>query len=130
MVYRRTAKGDWVASARGFRRCRGRGRTLREARTRLRAAIAKVVEDPLEVDFAEDVRLSGAARKLVLQHWKARRKADVELKKADAASRAALLALLALRLNVKDVADLLGLSPLKLSKIKAGGGAPARSASN
>lgn len=129
VVYRWNAKGEWLASVRGIRGCRGRGRTLRQARTQLRAAIARVVEDPLEVDFAEDVRLPGAARRLVLQHWRARRKAESEVRKADAASRAALEALLALRMNAKDVGDLLGLSLQKLQKIKTGGGAAARAKS-
>jgi hypothetical protein len=118
VVYRRNAAGRWVATVPGRRRCRGEGRTLRQARQRLRAALAKVVDDPFEVDFAEDVRLPPPARARLVQHWKARRRLEREGERAELASAAALDALLALKLNLKDVGDLLGLPPLKLARLK------------
>jgi len=118
VVYRRNAAGDWVASVPGRRRLRGQGRTLRQARQRLRAALARMVEDPFEIDFVEDVRLPRPARALLVAHWKARRRLELEIERADLASTKALSALLALRLNVKDVGDLLGLSPQKLVRLK------------
>ena len=118
VVYRRNAAGDWVASVPGRRRLRGQGRTLRQARQRLRTALARMVEDPFEIDFVEDVRLPPPARALLVVHWKARRRLERETERADLASAKALSALLALRLNIKDVGDLLGLSPLKLVRLK------------
>ena len=118
VLYRRNAAGRWVATVPGRRRCRGEGRTLRQARRRLRAALAKVVDDPFEVDFVEDVRLPPPARARLVQHWKARRKLERETERAESASSAALAALLALKLNLKDVGDLLGLPPLKLARLK------------
>jgi predicted RNase H-like HicB family nuclease len=119
VVYRRTTKGEWVASVEGVRRCRGRGRTLRQARQQLRIALARVVADPYQMDFVEDVRLPPPARKLILQHWAARRRLDKEQGRADAAARAALQAILGLDVSVKDAGDLLGLPPLKLQKLRA-----------
>jgi predicted RNase H-like HicB family nuclease len=119
VVYRRTTKGEWVASVEGVRRCRGRGRTLRQARQQLRIALARVVADPYQMDFVEDVRLPPPARRLILQHWAARRRLDKEQGRADAAARAALHALLGLDVSVKDAGDLLGLPPLKLQKLRA-----------
>jgi hypothetical protein len=118
VVYRRSGAGDWVASVPGRRRLRGRGRTLRQARQRLRAALARTVEDPFEIDFVEDVRLPPPARALLVAHWKARRRVERETELADLASAKVLSALLALKLNVKDVGDLLGLSPLKLVRLR------------
>ena len=118
VVYRRNAAGRWVATVPGRRRCRGEGRTLRQARQRLRAALAKVVDDPFEVDFAEDVRLPPPARARLVQHWKARRRLERESERAELASTAALAALLALKLNLKDVGDRLGLPPQKLARLK------------
>ena len=118
VVYRRNAAGDWVASVPGGRRHRGRGKTLRQARQRLRAALARLVEDPFEIDFVEDVRLPPPARALLVAHWKARRRLERETERADLASTKALSALRALRLNIKDVGDLLGLSPLKLVRLR------------
>jgi hypothetical protein len=119
VVYRRTAKGEWVASVEGVRRCRGRGRTLRQARQHLRIELARVVADPYQMDFVEDVRLPPPARKLILQHWAARRRLEKEQGRADAAARAALQALLGLAISVKDAGDLLALPPLKLQKLRA-----------
>jgi predicted RNase H-like HicB family nuclease len=118
VVYRRSANGDWVASVPGRRRLRGQGRTLRQARQRLRAALARMVEDPFEIDFVEDVRLPPPARGLLVAHWKARRRLERETELADLAASKALSSLLALRLNIKDVGDLLGLSPQKLVRLK------------
>ena len=118
VLYRRNAAGRWVATVPGRRRCRGEGRTLRQARQRLRSALAKVVDDPFEVDFVEDVRLPPPARARLVQHWKARRKLERETERAELASSAALGALLALKLNLKDVGDLLGLPPQKLARLK------------
>jgi predicted RNase H-like HicB family nuclease len=119
VVYRRGTKGEWVASVEGVRRCRGRGRTLRQARQQLRIALARVVEDPYQMDFVEDVRLPPPARRLILQHWAARRRLEKEQGRADEAARAALQALLGLALSVKDAGDLLGLPPLKIQKLRA-----------
>jgi hypothetical protein len=103
----------------GVRRCRGRGRTLRQARQQLRAALARVVPDPYAMDFVEDVRLPPPARRLIVLHWASRRRLDKVRVSADEATAAALQALLALKLNVKDAGDLLGLPPLKLQKLRA-----------
>jgi len=119
VVYRRSSTGEWVASVEGVRRCRGRGRTLRQARQQLRIALARVVADPYQMDFVEDVRLPPPARKLIVQHWAARRRLEKEQGEADAAARAALHALLRLAVSVKDAGDLLGLPPLKLQKLRA-----------
>ena len=118
VVYRRNAAGDWVASVPGRRRLRGQGRTLRQARQRLRAALVRMVEDPFEIDFVEDVRLPPPARGLLVAHWRARRRLERETERADLASTNALSALRALRLNIKDVGDLLGLSPQKLARLE------------
>jgi hypothetical protein len=118
VVYRRTTKGEWVATVEGVRRCRGRGRTLRQARQQLRIELARVVADPYQMDFVEDVRLPPPARKLILQHWAARRRLEKEQGRADAAAGAALQALLGLDVSVKDAGDLLALPPLKLQKLR------------
>jgi hypothetical protein len=119
VVYRRSPKGEWVASVEGVRRCRGRGRTLRQARQRLRLALARVMEDAYRIDFVEDVRLPPPARKLIVQHWAARRRLEKEQARADQAAQAALAALTAVAVSPKDAGDLLGLPPLKLQKLRA-----------
>ena len=127
VVYRRSSKGEWVASVAGVRRCRGRGRTLRQARQQLRLALARVMEDAYQIDFVEDVRLPPPARRLIVLHWQARRRLEKEQARADQATRAALDAILAVAVSPKDAADLLGLPPLQLAKLR--GRSPRRAAS-
>jgi hypothetical protein len=52
-------------------------------------------------------------------HWQARRRLEKEQARADQATRAALDAILAAAVSPKDAADLLGLPPLKLAKLRA-----------
>jgi predicted RNase H-like HicB family nuclease len=108
VIYKLDEAGDWIASVRGLRRCRGRGRTIRQARKRLRAALGRYDEEPHRADLVEDVKLPAPARTLLVRHWAARRRARAEKKRADAATLQAVEALLRLRLSVRDAADLLG----------------------
>lgn len=118
VTYRRGKDGWWRASARGLR-CRSRARTLRKARQQLRAKIAPLVDDPLTIDFVEDVKLPGDARKLLVQAWAARRKAKEAARRARDAARAAVLALRALKIDVRDAGDLLGLSVARVESLDA-----------
>lgn len=116
VIYMKDGRG-WRASVRGHRRVRAKGRTIRVARVRLRRALALFVENPETMDFVEDVRLPGSARRLLGRHWAARRRVAAAQAKADAAARAALQALKELSLGVRDASDLLGVPPLKLQKL-------------
>jgi len=107
----------WRASVKGYRRARARGRTIRVTRVRLRRALGLLVDDPDAIDFVEDVRLPGAARRLLGRHWAARRRLTGAQARADAAAREALRALKELSLGVRDASDLLGLPPLKLERL-------------
>ena len=117
VVYARRGPGEWRAWVREVRKCRSRGRTLRQARVALRRALAHSVADPYAIDFLEDVRLPGGARRLLGGHWTARRKVEKAQAAADVATRRALAALRELSINVKDASDLLGIPPAKLQKV-------------
>jgi hypothetical protein len=107
VIYKLDEGGRWTAWVRGLRRCRGEGGTLRQARRRLRAALARFDDEPHRADLVEDVKLPGSTRGVLARHWAARRRARRDARAEDAA-RQAVEALLALRLNVRDAADLLG----------------------
>jgi hypothetical protein len=117
VVYARRGTGEWRAFVREVRKCRSRGRTLRQARVALRRALAYLVADPYSVDFLEDVRLPGGARRLLGGHWAARRKAEKARLAAEAATRSALHALRELSIDLRDASDLLGVPPAKLQKL-------------
>jgi hypothetical protein len=116
IVYRKDGRG-WRAAVKGYRRARARGRTIRQTRVRLRRALGLLVDDAAVMDFVEDVRLPGAARRLLGRHWAARRRLSGAQSRADAAAREALQALKELSLGVRDASDLLGVPPLKLEKL-------------
>jgi hypothetical protein len=116
VTYRKEGRG-WRASVKGYRRAHARGRTIRQTRVRLRQTLAPLLPDATTIDFVEDVRLPGAARRLLGRHWAARRRVSGAQSKADAAARAALHALKELSLGVRDASDLLGVPPLKLEKL-------------
>ena len=118
VVYRRDAKGRWIASAKGLRRCRGRGRSIKDARTGLREALDRAGEaDVHRAEFLEDVRLPSPARRLLVRHWRARRKAERERHTAEVATREALSALIADKVKPRDAAELLGLSPQRVQQL-------------
>jgi hypothetical protein len=108
VIYKLDEAGEWTAWVRGLRRCRGRGRTLRQARKRLRVALGRFDDEPHRADLLEDVKLPPPARALLVRHWAARRRARSEEARAEAAAAQAVEALLGLRLSVRDAADLLG----------------------
>jgi hypothetical protein len=116
VTYRRGRDGWWHASVRGFK-CRTRGRTLRKARAQLRMALAPLVQDAYAIDFVEDVKLPGSARRLLKRHWTARRQAKEAARRARAVAREAAEALGALKVKQHDVADLLGLSLARLQQV-------------
>jgi hypothetical protein len=119
VTYRRDPDGQWVATAAGRRRRRGRGSTLRQARKELRALLARDLDETDRIDLVEDVRLPPPARHLIVLHWRARRRADQEAKRAAAAARAALQALLDQKVGLKDASDLLGLPQARLQQLRA-----------
>ena len=121
VVYARRGAGEWRAFVREVRKCRSRGRTLRQARVALRRTLAYLVADPYAIDFLEDVRLPGGARRLIGGHWAARRKAEKAQLAAEVATRRALRALRDLSINLKDASDLLGIPSAKLQKISRKG---------
>jgi hypothetical protein len=116
VVYKKDGRG-WRASVKGYRRAHARGRTIRQTRVRLRRALSLLVDDPDAMDFVEDVRLPGVARRLLGRHWAARRRLSGVQSRADAAAREALRALKDLSLGVRDASDLLGLPPMRLEKL-------------
>jgi uncharacterized membrane protein len=116
VTYRRGKDGWWRATVAGFK-CRSRAKTLRKARVALRIALAPLVEDAYSIDFVEDVKLPGPARRLLKQYWTARRKAKEAARRSRAAAREAAAALAVLKVQQHDVADLLGLSMARLQQV-------------
>lgn len=109
--YERDKAGYWVASVRGVKGCRTQGRSLSEARARIREALALYVDDAETAELHDRVKLPGELQAVV---GAVRRKA-AKLVLLDAqvrAERARVVRQLVRErhLSRRDAAELVGLS--------------------
>ena len=109
VVLERDESGAWIARVPRVRGCHTYGRTLDQARRRVREALALWVEDAASVELVEDVRLPTAARDAIKRSRQARNTAEARRIDAQVATAEAAQALVAdLQLSVRDAGELLG----------------------
>ena len=63
VTYKRDESGWWVASVREVRGCHTQGRTVDEARRRIRNAMALFVDDARSAKLVDNVKLPATASK-------------------------------------------------------------------
>lgn len=120
VIYERDERGWWVASVRGVRGCHTQGRTLEQARRRVREALGLFVKDADTADFVAHIRLPKPARRALTRGLTARQRADQERAKAAKALQAAMRALARTGLSRRDTGELLGLSHQRVQQIVGG----------
>ena len=114
----RDETGYWIATVPAVRGCHSHGRTLEEAKRRVREALALFVDGAGRARLEEDIRLSSKAARLRKSALTARQRADRESVKASAAARRAARALTRdLRLGVRDTGRLLGVSHQRVHQL-------------
>src|SRR5437870_12658580 len=111
VVYERDGSAAWIARVPSMRGCHTHGRTLDQARRRIREALGLWVEDAETAELVEDVRLPARVRKEIGRTQSARRQAQRERDKAqEAMSEAARTLVEEVGLGLRDAGELLGVS--------------------
>lgn len=107
----RDETGWWAVEVPEVQGCRTQARTLREARRRIRDALALFVDDAETADLVDDIRLPTEARRAIDRMTAARRRAEEKAKyAADSASAAARVLTERMGISVRDAAEVLGVS--------------------
>jgi predicted RNase H-like HicB family nuclease len=112
VVYELAEGGHWIARTPKVKGCHTYGRSLSEARARIREALGLFVDDVDRAELVDDVRLPADMRRLVDSYRVARDRAEREHKQADAAARR-----LATRLSRRDAAELLNISHQRVQQL-------------
>jgi predicted RNase H-like HicB family nuclease len=119
VAYERDESGWWVASVREVRGCHTQGRTVDEARRRIRDAMALFVSNARSAKLIDDVKLPATAAKAIRSYVTLRRRADQENRRAALAKRRAARMLRGgkLKMSARDAARLLGVSHQRVHQL-------------
>ena len=119
ITYERDESGWWVASVRDVRGCHTQGRTVEEARRRIRKAMGLFVSDARSAMLVDDVRLPVTAAKAIRAYATLRKRADQEDRRAALAARRAVRLLRGgkLKVSARDAARLLGVSHQRVHQL-------------
>ena len=113
--------GWWVARLKEAPAAITQGRTITEARRRIREALALVLDDDkaaTKATLVDDVRLPADARKALGRARAARQRLQNESKKAQATTAVAVRKLIeTLGLSVRDVGELVGISYQRVQQL-------------
>ncbi len=118
--YERDETGWWVAQVKEAPAAITQGRTIAEARRRIREALALALDDDAaaRAKLIDDVRLPAEARRALKQARAARERLATESKKAQESTAKAVRTLLkSMHLSVRDAGDLIGISPQRVHQL-------------
>ena len=120
MVLERDESGSWIAHVPAVPGCHTHGRSLVEARRRVREALSLWVDDAEIAELVDDVRLPRDALAAVRQSNRARARLTRLRAEASSTTVDAVTRLDGLGLGVRDAAYLLGLSFQRVQQMAEG----------
>jgi predicted RNase H-like HicB family nuclease len=119
--YERDESGWWVAQVKEAPAAVTQGRTISEARRRIREALALALDDDEKAEAAklvDEVKLPAEARRAVARAQQARKRLEVDAARAQESTEAAIRQLVRkLGLSVRDAGELLGISHQRVQQI-------------
>jgi predicted RNase H-like HicB family nuclease len=120
VIYARDEGGWWIARVRGVSGVHSNGRTIAEARRRVREALALAVGDTAaeKADLVDDVQIPASLRSRITSYRRVR--AAEQKARNEALDVARILAPALVRnlgLSVRDVGELLGLSHQRVHQL-------------
>jgi predicted RNase H-like HicB family nuclease len=117
-VFERDESGAWIASVPKIPGCHTYGRTLDQARRRLREALSLWIDDAESVELVEDVRLPARAMKAIRASKEQRARADATRDAAQSSTTKAARTLVEdLHMGLRDAGELLGLSHQRIQQL-------------
>ena len=119
-VFERDETGTWLARVPSIPGCHTYGRTLEQARTRLRDALGLWISHPDSVRIAEDIVLPSDLKAAVRRSRRTRERAEREQEHAQKETRAAATALVGEGVSLRDAGELLGLSHQRVQQLVSG----------
>lgn len=121
VVYERDETNWWVARVPRLRGCHTQGRTIDEARSRIREAMALFVDGADAVQLVDDVKLPSEVSRQLVAYRTARSNAVKEQERAQLRAKSVVKILTKkMRLSVRDTGKLLGLSHQRVQQLLQG----------
>jgi predicted RNase H-like HicB family nuclease len=118
VVYERDVDGWWVARIPKVRGCHTQGRTIDQARERIREALGLYVKGASKAQLVDEIRLPKTAQSLVKKVAQSRVRAEREQKQLqECTSAAAKILTQTMHIGVRDAGQLLGLSHQRIQQI-------------
>jgi predicted RNase H-like HicB family nuclease len=108
--------GWWTASVRDVRGAHTQGRSIAQARRRIREALSLFVDGAERAELIDHIRIDADTRSVIRKATQARRVLERQQKNVSQLSRTAVKRLTA-RMSVRDASEILGVSPQRVQQL-------------